>query len=238
MNGKLAARLIIDFLMTLLLLSAFDYRIAREAPHEWIGISIGVLFILHNVINLRWYKATLPLMLDIFKGKYHFKRVIVTIVNLLLLVTMATLIISGLLQSRSVLAFLHLPGGMFLRQIHTTAAYWGLLLIAVHVGLHWEMIMNVFGKMFKITEKSITRKIILRTITALIIACGVWASFDRDIFSKLFHGVTFDFWNPERPVILFYIANLSIMGMYVFLTYYLLKLALTGKRKCHTTKVS
>ncbi|GHU84157.1 membrane protein [Spirochaetia bacterium] len=231
MSSKLAARLIIDFMMTLLLLSAFDYRIAREAPHEWIGISIGALFILHNVINLHWYK-------NIFKGKYHFKRVITTIVNLLLLVTMATLIISGLMQSRSVLAFLHLPGGMFLRQIHTTAAYCGLLLIAVHVGVHWEMIMNAFRKMFKITGKNNARRIILRTIAVLIVVCGLWASFDRDIFSKLFHGVTFDFWNPERPVILFYIANLSIMGIYVFLTYYLLKLVEIGKRKRHITTIS
>jgi hypothetical protein len=32
-------------------------------------------------------------------------------------------------------------GGMVIRLIHTTAAYWGLLLIAVYPGLHWEMIM-------------------------------------------------------------------------------------------------
>jgi hypothetical protein len=136
---------------------------------------------------------------------------------------MATLITTGLMQSRAVLAFLHLPGAMVLRQIHTTAAYWGLIIIAVHTGLHLEMILNAFRKMTKTSGENHTRKTILRVIALAFISFGVWSSFDRDMFSKLFLGFSFDFWPEERPAFLFFVVNFSIMGMYVSITYYALK---------------
>jgi hypothetical protein len=217
MTVRLAARLIIDFVMMVLILFALSYRIIGDVSHEWIGVSVFILFVVHTIINYRWYK-------QIFKGRYDFRRGLNTAVNLLLLAAMSLLIITGLLHSRTVLAFLHLPGGMVIRLIHTTAAYWGLLLIAVHLGLHWEMIINAMRKMTGITKANLGRTIIMRSAAVLIVVFGVWGSFDRDMFSKLFQGFSFDYWDPERPAILFFIFNFSILGIYVFLTYYGLKL--------------
>jgi hypothetical protein len=223
MTRQLAARLIIDLAMTILLLCAFAYRITGDAAHEWIGVSVFVLFIAHNIINQKWYK-------NIFKGAYTMRRIVMTAVNLSLALTMATLIITGLLLSRTVLAFLHLSGGMALRQIHTTAAYWGLLLIAVHIGLHWGMFINAARSMTGITTKSRVRTIIVRLLAFLIVITGVWWSFDRDMFSKLFQGFSFDYWDEERHALFFFAANLSIMAIYIFLTYYAMKL-FEGKSK-------
>jgi hypothetical protein len=199
------------------MLFALSYRITGDTSHEWIGVSLSVLFITHNIFNYRWYR-------QMFKGRYDFKRGLNTAVNLLLLTAMSILIITGLLHSRTVLAFLHLPGGMGVRQIHTTAAYWGLLLIAVHLGLHWEIIINAMRKMTGITKVNSGRTIIMRSVAVLVVAIGVWGSFDRDMFSKLFQGFSFDYWDPERPAVLFFIFNFSILGIYVSLTYYGLKL--------------
>jgi hypothetical protein len=223
MNRQLAARLIIDFVMTVLLLCAYAYRIIGDVAHEWVGIAVFASFIAHNAINWRWYK-------NIFKGKYTLRRTIAAIVNITLAFTMATLLVTGLLQSRTVLAFLNLPGDMLLRQAHTAAAYWGLPLIGVHVGLHWEMIMNGFGKMARVSGSSLTRRVTLRAISVMIVIYGVYASFDRDMGSKLFLGYSFDFWDPDRPAVLFFTSNLAIMGVYVCMTYYTLKL-LTYRRK-------
>jgi cytochrome b561 len=217
MTPKLAIRLIIDLVMTILILFALAYRITGDVAHEWIGISVAVLFIVHNALNWRWYK-------NLFKGKYAVHRSANTAVNFILLITMTTLIISGMLISRTILAFLNLPGGMETRQIHTTAAYWGLIIIAVHIGMHGEMIVNAFRKMFKISGKSTLRVIIVRGIMLLFISFGVWASFDRDMFSKLFLGFSFDYWDEDRPAILFFAAHFSIMAIYIFATYYLFKL--------------
>jgi hypothetical protein len=217
MNPSIAARLTIDLTMTVLMLFALAYRITGDVAHEWIGITVGVLFILHNIINRRWYTT-------LFKGKYHFRRILNTVCNLLLLVTMTVLCVCGILHSRTVFAFMNFPGGMLLRQAHTMAAYWGLIIVAVHIGLHAEMIINAMRKMLKITVANRIRTIVLRILALLIFIYGVWASFDRDMFAKLFLGFSFDFWPLERPAILFFIMNFSIMSIYIFGIYYILKL--------------
>jgi hypothetical protein len=193
------------------------YRITGDVAHEWIGVAVFTLFIAHNILNRQWYK-------HIFKGKYTFCRTIMAIVNITLVFTMATLIVTGLMQSRMVLAFLHLPGGMVLRLIHTTAAYWDLPLTGIHLGLNWGMIIRGVRQMAGITQKNRIRGIIVRVLAFLFAAFGVWASFDRDMFSKLFQGFSFYYWDMERPTIIFFAAMLSIMGLYVSVTYYVLKI--------------
>jgi hypothetical protein len=222
LNRKLAARLIIDITMTVLLLCAYAYRIIGDAAHEWVGVSVFALFIAHNILNRRWYK-------NIFKGTYTLRRALTSAVNIVLALATATLIITGLLQSRAALAFLHLPGGMALRLIHTTAAYWLLPFIGIHVGLHWGMAARHIGNSRIIMHG-------MRVFAFLFAVFGVWSSFDRDMFSKLFLGFSFDYWPEERPAVLFFAAMLSIMGVYVFITYYALKLlpvwkSLTGIRE-------
>jgi hypothetical protein len=137
---------------------------------------------------------------------------------------MTTLIVTGLMQSRTVLSFLHLPGDMRLRQIHTTAAYWSLPLISIHLGLHWGMVISGIQKMTDITKKIRVRMVIVRALAFLFVAFGVWASFDRGMFSKLFQGFSFDYWDEERPAIIFFATMLSIMGVYVFVIYSVIKI--------------
>jgi hypothetical protein len=195
--------------MTILLLCAYTYRITGDAAHEWIGVSVFVLVVAHNVINFQWYK-------NILKGKYTLRRIIMTTVNIVMAVDFAALFITGLLHSRTVLAFLRLPGGMVLRLIHTTAAYWLLPLTGIHLGLHWGMVAR------RISNNRLT--ITIACICAFLFAAfGVWSSFDRNMFSKLFLGFSFDYWPEERSAVLFFAVMLSIVGVYVFITHYALK---------------
>jgi hypothetical protein len=216
--------MVTDLAFTVLLLCALMYRATGDAAHEWIGVSVGAICIVHNALNGKWYK-------NIFKGKYNLRRGVLTAVNLLLAFAFVALIITGMLHSRTVLASLRLPGGMMIRQIHTTTAYWCLPLIGAHLGLNWKIILNAFRKMLRINGKNKLRKIIVRSIAFVVAAFGAWSSFDRDMFSKLFLGFSFDYWPEERPAILFFAVNLSIMGMYVFVTYYALKLLEGEKQK-------
>ncbi|MDR1731795.1 MAG: DUF4405 domain-containing protein [Synergistaceae bacterium] len=223
MPFKLVLRLFIDLCMTALLLFALAYRITGDAPHEWIGVAVSILFVVHNAINWRWYQG-------LFRGKYDLRRILNTLVNLLLLATMTTLVVSGILLSRTVFAFMGFSGGMAVRQTHTCAAYWGLVLISVHLGMHWEMIMAAMRRMLRITESNRLRTTVLRITAALICVYGVYASFDREMGAKLFLGYSFDFWDPDRPAVLFFTHNLAVMGVYVCVTHCVLKL-LTRRRK-------
>lgn len=213
----LAVKLGLDFAMALLFTVSLGFRTIGSVAHEWIGISLCVLFILHIIINLRWYG-------NILRGKYTFRRSVNTVLNLLLPMTMIVLCVTGILNSRHAFGFLQLKGGMGIRQIHTFVAYWGLILIGVHTGLHWETVLGVARKMAGINGERWIRSVSLRVAAFLVAVYGVWASFDRDMGSKLFLGFSFDFWAPSRPHILFYTHNIAIMGLYIFVTHSVMKL--------------
>ena len=52
--------------------------------------------------------------------------------------------ISGVIMSREVFSFLPLSGGTgFARTLHMLSSYWGFLLMGVHLGLHWGMMMGL-----------------------------------------------------------------------------------------------
>jgi hypothetical protein len=41
--------------------------------------------------------------------------------------------------------------------------------------------------------------------------------------SKLFRGFSFDFWDPSRPAVLFFISNLAILSVYIGVTHFAMK---------------
>ena len=74
-------RRIVDAAMTVLLLLLMAYQVTGEALHEWIGMGMTVLVIAHQILNRRWYGALL-------KGKYNAYRVLTTVINILLLLSL------------------------------------------------------------------------------------------------------------------------------------------------------
>ena len=55
---------IVDASMTVLLLFLMACQVTGEMAHEWIGMGMTVLVIIHQVLNRKWYGA-------IFKGNYY-----------------------------------------------------------------------------------------------------------------------------------------------------------------------
>lgn len=213
----LTVKLGLDMVMTLLFVTSLAFRITGEERHEWIGTFLCALFLVHGTIGLRWFKKLL-------KGRYGIRRATNTAVNVLLLLVMVVLCVTGAMNSRYVFGFSQFShGGMAVRQVHTFAAYWGLILIGIHTGLHWGMIGTVMQKTVGIGNNNRTGLLILYFVSMTIAAYGVWASFDRDMGSKLFLGFSFDFWAPDRPKILFFTHTLSIVGLYALLAHYALR---------------
>jgi hypothetical protein len=207
--GK-TVRIVIDIAMIVMLLCAYAFQIIGKTAHIWIGIVTFCLFVIHIFINRNWFKT-------IFKGKYAPRRIVMTAVNILLILAVLTLAITGILEAHWKAYFLQFEKEITLRQLHTTIAYWFWPLSSVHIGFHWGMFTKFICKNFFLIT-------IMRIFACLFTAFGVWSFLDRDMFSKLFHGFSFDYWPPERPIILFFVQTLSIMGIFVFATYYFMKL--------------
>ena len=81
MSIKQIIKIIVDASMIVLFLLLMEEHLIPDGTHEWLGISLFVLFIAHNVLNYKWYKA-------LFKGRYNAVRIVQTVVNALLMIVM------------------------------------------------------------------------------------------------------------------------------------------------------
>ena len=222
MNRKQQAKTAVDILMTLCLLFLMPYELIGEAIHEWIGAGMFLLFIIHHILNRKWTG-------NLTKGRYTPLRIIQTILVILILICILGSMVSGIILSRHVFAFLEIRGlSAPARVIHMTCAYWGFVLMSLHLGIHWGMMMGMAGKMFPKPSK--TRTWILRLAGIGIAGYGVYAFIKRDILSYLLMQVQYVFFNFEEPVIFFILDYMAAMGLFVFIGYYLRK-GLAWKRQ-------
>ncbi|MGG3916024.1 DUF4405 domain-containing protein [Rossellomorea vietnamensis] len=211
----MAIRLAIDLTMTILMLVAMAYRITGNTIHEVVGVFLFVLFIVHNILNRRWYKA-------IAKGKYNVRRILSIMVNLLFLMSIVTIIISSLPISSDLLPYISVNNDMVWREIHVLTSYWAFILMAVHIGMSWTTIIKAVGRMSGMTQTSRIRTITLRFIAVMMVVYGVQTSFDREMIYKLTIYNPFG-WGADDSTFRFLIDHLAIMGIYISGTHYVLK---------------
>lgn len=217
MKPKMILKIFIDFVMTVLLLLQMAYMMIGNTAHEWIGSAMFVLFILHHVLNIRWYR-------NLFKGRYSGFRILQTVVNFSVSICMLGLMVSGIIMSRVVFSFLPIDGGMGLaRMLHMVTAYWGFLLMSAHLGLHWGMIMGIVRKIRKQKEPSKTQTWILRVLALANGGFGVYAFMKHNLLSYMFMKNQFVFFDMQQPLISFFAEYLAMMGLWACLAYYISK---------------
>lgn len=216
MSRKMLIKLVIDLVMTILMLVEMAYYITGNRVHENIGVTLFVLFIVHIFLNRRWFSTLL-------QGKHNFRRILQIGLNFLFLAAMALMIISGILISSELFPFISLNNDMILRQIHVQTAYWGFIIMAVHIGFSWGMIIKSVRRMTGITDINRIRTTGLRILAVLIVFYGGYASFEREIGTKLTIFNPFGSWLNDDSALKFVMDYLSIMGIYIFGTHYALE---------------
>lgn len=225
MKPKAIIKLSVDVLMTLALLFLMGYHLWGEALHEWVGAGMLILFIAHHILNGHWHKT-------LFKGKYSVLRITTLCVDLLVLLAMFAQMYSGIVMSRYVFGFLPSTGGLSLaRRLHILGAYWGFLLMSLHLGLHWNMILGMLRKTARIKSSSKVRSITAFIVGLVIAGYGVWAFIGRDFPTYIFLKSEFVFLDYSESKILFYIDYLALMGLCIFIAHYSTKLIRKFKKK-------
>jgi hypothetical protein len=212
----LRTRLWLDFVMFTLMVGSFGYHFTGNTWHEILGFGVVAFAGLHNGLNWRWYRA-LP------QGHYRARRGLSTAVNALLLAASVTLTVSGLTNSRIVETYLGLKTEILSRQVHSTAAYWTLVLVSIHVGLHMSMIATDVTKSIGLVRPSHRIVVALWGALAAVLAFGAYAAFDRDVYAKLFAVYSFDFWDPSFPPLLFFSEYIAIVAVCVTLGHWAAK---------------
>lgn len=212
MTRKQAVRICTDGAMTVLLLLLMAYSLVGAQAHEWLGIGMFVLVVLHHVLNRKWTES-------VMQGRYRAVRVLQTVLVCGVLISMLGSMVSGAILSRYALSFLPISGGKsFGRVLHMLSAYWGFVCMSLHLGFHWNIILHMAHRAGPV--KSTARGRLLRYLGLLIAAYGIYAFAKREIGNYLLLQTQFVFFDFEEPLGLFLLDYVAAMGLFVWIGHY------------------
>ncbi|MBO7372763.1 MAG: DUF4405 domain-containing protein [Oscillospiraceae bacterium] len=227
MKKKQIVRLSVDTAMTVILLLLMGYSRVGEEAHEWLGIGMTVLFVLHHSLNRKWIAA-------LFRGRYTAFRTVQTILVCGIFIGICISACTGVMLSRHVFRFFGFETGMAeARELHLRCGNWNFLLLSGHLGLHWAMIVGMVGKQIK--HKSAILKWLARLLAMGIAVYGVFALLSRNVPAYLFGTIGFSFIDESEPLARFLLDYLAIMGTFTVLGHYTAKLLRSSRREKNIT---
>jgi hypothetical protein len=107
--------------------------------HEWAGLIIGLFFILHKALDWGWIKKVTLL----FFRNNNWRSKLNYVLDVILLAGIVLMILSGISISRTIdFSWLNMENSMFWRIMHTSSSYITLALFGIHLGLHWNWVLQ------------------------------------------------------------------------------------------------
>ncbi|MPM01375.1 hypothetical protein SDC9_47615 [bioreactor metagenome] len=145
MTKKSVFKILLDLAMTVLYL-ILVFTEGSGFYHEVVGIGIGILFTAHVLIN---WKPLTGMLRAVKKGTAKGNNILMLVLDLLLILGMPTVIVTGALISQvlfdtGINATRHT---IFI--LHKTASYACLAVLAFHIAVHAKYLVKAFGSLFR-----------------------------------------------------------------------------------------
>lgn len=199
-------KLIVDILMFILMILEFSRIITGAFLHEFIGMALLILVIIHLVLNKSY-------ILNIRKAKYNVKSIIMLITNILLIFIFLLTIVFGLLSSHETLTFLNIHN-LNIIKLHKILGNVSLIIIGIHLGINFN---SIFGKITKL----IKNKIINYILGIIIIMLGIYSSIKVDFIKHVIGEYGFGI--KEGNIIINILEYLSIILMVTIIINFIYK---------------
>ncbi len=203
-NRKNAIKKVVDALLTVLLLCLMAYQVTGETLHEFGGIAITLLLIVHHILNIKWYRS-------LFKGKYNVCRIVTVGLNTLLLASIAITALCGMAMSSHAVPFLYgmLPIS-FARRFHLAMSFWSFILMGLHLGFH-------IPAMTAGMTRNAKASYIFAAASVAAAGAGFWLFVKNGIPDYIFFRTPFAFFDYDRPASLVFLENIAILTAFAFL---------------------
>ncbi|MEZ4668531.1 MAG: DUF4405 domain-containing protein [Anaerolineae bacterium] len=143
--NKNKLNLFLDLGLLLVFVAEQEMHFTGEHNHELLGVLLGAALIVHIILHWQW---VVSITRTFFKKIIHESR-FNYLLNLALFVDLFVTIITGIVISRTLGLKLGIDthAGFPWEQIHILAANLSLLIVALHVAMHWKWIAAHTGKL-------------------------------------------------------------------------------------------
>ncbi|MCP8970489.1 DUF4405 domain-containing protein [Ectobacillus ponti] len=159
----------LDLSMTIALCLLYSPHSTGQAFHEIAGLVLGGGILVHVFMNKDWVVGiSKKIFSKSVKGKTRFSYVL----NVILLLDMLVIGISGLLVSKVVLPKLGILPNVNWLSIHVFSSTLALVVVGIHIGLHWNWIKQMGSRFPKLAKWFTFRKPSPKIVARLVLAVG------------------------------------------------------------------
>lgn len=160
----------LDIIMALILLLLYNSHAVSMAFHEAAGLFIFGLFIVHILLNKKWVAS---ISSKLFHKSITPRTRFVYVIDTLLLISFILIIVSGILTSQVLFPFLSAGKDSPWRNIHHFFSAVSIVLVGIHLGLHWNFVSGMLKKAVKLPSK--VAKPLSICLLAVILIYGIYS---------------------------------------------------------------
>ena len=206
-SSRRILKTLIDVLLALDFCAVMATALIEEAPHEYLGVSLFALMVVHVVVNRRFFT-------HLAKGRYTPLRVAQVIAVVGLVVCFVGQLASALVLSKHAFAFLPaFPGASWARNAHMLLSYWGFIFAFAHAGLQVKAKLPVAGQ-----------------VALVVVACaGAVCFVQLNMHAYLFGQVLFAAADYATPLVVIF-ARYAAVAVLVFTVFHYVRKLLVHSR--------
>jgi cytochrome b len=146
MSKQNVTKLLLDLGAFIALLISSAPYFTGDTIHEWLGVALSGAIVVHLLLNWNWIvDITSRLFSKVTKGqRFNY------FLNWALFASGIMIMLSGLMISKSVVPFfgITLAENMSWKQFHSLSANIIMVLMGLHIAVHWTWITSMFKRMF------------------------------------------------------------------------------------------
>lgn len=146
MSTSNRTKLLLDIGTFLAFLITMDPRFSGLAIHEWLSLALAGTIIVHLLLNWEWIVNITKRLFGKATGSARVNYVL----NWLLFIDGILIMLSGIMISEQAMPALgiSLPMNFAWRRLHDMSANLALLIMGLHLAMHWNWIMTTFKRVF------------------------------------------------------------------------------------------
>ncbi|MEZ2224300.1 DUF4405 domain-containing protein [Rhizobium sp. RCC_161_2] len=224
MNSPIVQRLALPGSMAIALLLSLAYWWLDNLAHELFGIVLFALLAWHINVNRVWFR-------NLLRGGYDALRLATVALHLVLIANMVVLLVTSVAISKSVFVTLPIPDSMMFRDIHWFAAYWVMIIVGIHLGLHWARVMALTRVKLGLAAASQVRTWLFRALALTLAVFSLWSWTVLGVWGKLTFTYSLEFWDFTASVAPFFGYWAGVVSLPVIATHYLMWGWRLGRKK-------
>ncbi|MDT9632894.1 DUF4405 domain-containing protein [Pseudomonas sp. JV449] len=216
--------LLLPLVMATLLLCSLAYWWLDNLAHEIFGAVLFSLIGWHVVRNRSG-------LTGMFRTSYDLSGAVSLVLHLLIIVAVVALLVTSVLISKSVFTLFTFRDNFYIRNVHWFVAYWVVILVGTHVGVHWARVMAMLGSVLKLNYQSMPRTMALRIAAVLMAEYGIWSFSVLGAWTKLTFNHSLDFWDFTVTVAPFFVHWVAVLCLAAITAHYVMVVARTVVRR-------